>query len=82
MTVKHASVTVSTTAVAVVARTVMLTNEGSETVFVGGSGVTTSAYGAKIAAAGTLTLDLGSREQIYLICATGPVTVRALHLRS
>lgn len=96
MTVQHASLSVGTTALSVrstiadksgvgndsVAFTVTLTNEGSNPVYIGGTGVTTAAYGYKLAASGEKTLDLGESDDPYVIAGTGTNTVRVLYTRA
>lgn len=96
MAVSHASVSVAQVAISLTAgvvdkhkisgdpnavtRRVTLTNEGANIVFVGGSGVTTSAYGAKMAANAVLTLELGLDDELYAIATTGTNVVRVLHV--
>lgn len=87
MSVRHASVTVGTTATSLIAgvsdinanRSIVLTNKGAVSVFVGGSDVTTSAYGYELAAGGELALDLKSGDVPYGIAASAGQTVRVLH---
>ena len=93
MAVKHSSVAVGTSAADLISgvvdrdgkydgpsRTVVLTNEGSVTVFIGGSGVTTSAYGYKLVAGAEVSFDLNFDDVLFGIVASGTATVRALHL--
>lgn len=91
MSVKHATVTVGVAAVSLTAgiadaagdkyaRSVVITNEGAATVFIGGSGVTTADYGHKLATGGVLTIDLGPKDEPFAIAATAGHTVRVLHV--
>jgi hypothetical protein len=97
MSVSHATVTVGLTAVSLTAgvldpdstsgdtdavtRRVVISNEGAAIVYVGGTGVTTSAYGAKLAATtGQITLELGAGDEVFAISGTAGQTVRVLHL--
>ena len=84
MPIKSQSVSVATTATKLnlpddpnLGLSVALYNAGAATVFVGGSGVTTS-NGFPLAAAGTLSIDLAAGEEIYGIVATGTVAVSVL----
>lgn len=92
MAVSHSSVTVGTTAASLtagvddasgnnydVARRVILTNTGATDVYIGGSGVTTSAYGYKLAASASLALELISGDEPFGIVSTGTAVVRVLH---
>ncbi|MEU7570321.1 hypothetical protein [Micromonospora sp. NPDC049240] len=62
------------------ARSVVLTNAGSETVLLGGPGVTSSSYGYALDPAASMTLDLTSTDLIYAVVAANTSTVRMLHL--
>lgn len=89
MSVKHASVSVGTTATSLLTgvtdinenRSIVLTNAGSASVYIGGSDVTTSVYGYELAAGGELAIDLQQGDVPYGVVASGTVTVRALHSR-
>lgn len=93
--IKHTSINVTTTAASLitladkfghasgeasVTRSVLLSNEGSVDVLVGGSGVTSTAYGAKLKAGTSLAFDLGAGDVLFGITPTGTATVRALHV--
>lgn len=97
MAVAHASVTVGTTAVSLTAgvvdadsydtdqtkttRRVVISNEGGAIVYIGGPGVLTTAYGAKLAATtGQIALELGPDDEVWAISASAGQTVRVLHL--
>lgn len=97
MAVAHASVSVAQVAIALidlvadtdkiagdansVTRRVVISNEGANIVFIGGSGVTNAAYGAKLAATtGQITLELGVDDALYAIATTGTNVVRVLHI--
>ena len=97
MAISHASVTVGTTAVSLTAgvvdpdaisgtadditRRVVISNEGAQIVYVGGPGVTTTAYGAKLAATtGQIALELTRDDEVWAISGTAGQTVRVLHL--
>lgn len=96
MAVKHASVSVAQAAISLTAgvvdadrigdssevtRRVVISNEGAQIVYVGGPGVTTTAYGAKLAATtGQITLELGLDDEVYAISASGTNVVRVLHI--
>ncbi|MFD6636759.1 hypothetical protein ACFWDN_13190 [Micromonospora chalcea] len=62
------------------ARSVVLTNAGSETVLLGGPGVTASSYGYALEPAASMAVDLTSSDLLYGVVATGTSTVRMLHL--
>lgn len=89
MGVRHASVTVGTTATSLIAgvsdinnyRSVVLTNTGTASVFVGGSDVTTSSYGYELKSGGELALDLESGDVVYGISVAAGGQVRVLHTR-
>lgn len=60
-------------------RTVTVTNEGANVIFVGGAGVTTSAYGAKVAAGAVFgPVSLGDRDDLWAISTTGTNAVKTL----
>lgn len=96
MAVSHASVTVGTGAVSLTAgvvdtdrvgddstvtRRIVISNEGAAIVYIGGPGVTTSAYGAKLAAtSGQIALELGVDDEVFAISGSAGQTVRVLHL--
>lgn len=92
MAVKHAEVTVTTTAANIVAgvpdtsgqyevsRTVVLQNESEVDVFLGGTGVTTTAYGYKLVPDAEASFDLSFDDFLFAVVATGTATVRALHI--
>lgn len=97
MAVSHASVTVGVAAVSLTAlvldpdnystdpnavtRRVVISNEGAAIVYIGGPGVTTTAYGAKLAATtGQIALELGAGDEVWAISGSASQTVRVLHL--
>jgi hypothetical protein len=57
-----------------------LQNVSDADVFLGGSGVTTSAYGHKLAAGESISLDLNYGDGIYAIVATGSKSVAVLEV--
>lgn len=89
MSIAHASVTVDTTAVDLTSgvpdtggnatRSVILTNPGTAPVYLGGPGVTTTAYGYALAVGGELALDLAPGDALFGIGATAGGVVRVLH---
>ena len=91
MAFRHASVTVTTTPKDLlagapdisgyqdVARSVLLTNEGDVTVFIGGPAVTSTNYGYTLPAAGVISFDLKNDDVPYGVVASGTAIVRALH---
>ena len=58
-------------------KAIIITNNGSATIFVGPTGVTTST-GTPILAGASLPLDLGEKVIIYGIVATGTENARIL----
>jgi hypothetical protein len=90
MAIKHSKVDVGTTAVSLTAgvsetdntygRSLVATNEGAATVYVGGSDVTTTSYGYPLVAGGELALDVAGSDEPFAIAASGTVTLRLLHL--
>lgn len=92
MSIQHASVSVGTTPTSLTAgvndttgnnydtaRSVVLTNAGSASVFVGGPTVTTSDYGYELKAGERLALDLLRYDEPFGVVASGTVEVLALH---
>lgn len=88
MTIKHAKVDVGAAATSLLSvttgdrsmgRSMLLTNEGTLDVCVGGENVTTTEYGVKLAPGGQLSLDCGNGDIPYAIAASGTQTVRVLH---
>ncbi len=88
MTIKHATVTVATTATAL---NTAVTKDGTPsmtmsiqvptggaTVYVGGAGVTTTAYGYAIAAGGVLTIEMGQDEVLFGVVAASTQAVYVL----
>ena len=55
------------------------TGSGS-TVFIGGSGVTTSSYGYSLAAGSELAVQLLKGEALYGVVASGSITVNVLRI--
>jgi len=81
MAVRHAQAAITSTASAIAAtdtfelrdgggRYVTIQNTGSVTVFLGGSGVTTSAYGHKLVADGVVQLYLTDDDSLFCIAAS------------
>lgn len=61
--------------------TVVVQNpSGGSSVFLGGSTVSTTAYGHELAAGSTITVTLKRDETLYGVVATGTVTVNVLRL--
>jgi hypothetical protein len=89
MAVKHAVVEVGTTAVSLFdgitdkgykpTSTMIVQNNGSESVFVGDDEVTTSDYGLKITPGTVVVLDL-TRGDLPFAIAGSPQTVNVLYL--
>ena len=77
MAVKHAVVVVGTTPVVLNATEQagdssqsLLVSVETGTIFVGGEGVTTTVYGAKVTATSPLALDLGAYDRLYAVAAS------------
>lgn len=90
MSVRHATVAVGTTATSLTVGyvtdrdqygSVLLTNDGAASVYVGGSDVTTSVYGYELAVGGELALDLDPGDVPYGVAASAGQTVRVLYTR-
>lgn len=61
--------------------TVVVQNpSGGASVYLGGSAVSTTAYGNELAAGSTITVTLKRDEVLYGVVATGTVTVNVLRL--
>lgn len=58
-----------------------LINNGAESLFIGGSAVSTT-NGFLIPAGGSITFQLISGDQVWGICVAGPIDVRVLKGRS
>lgn len=91
MATKHATVSVGTTATALHATesgvpewsasaSQSLLISAAADFFIGGPGVTTTAYGFKVVAGTPLALDLGAGDTLYGVCATGTVDVYILRV--
>lgn len=90
MAVAHSTVTVGTAAVSLIdvndtagdkySRTVLLSNPGTNSVFLGGPDVTTGDFGYELQAGGEVSIDLGVRDVPYAIAAAPGESVRVLHL--
>lgn len=93
MGILHAAVTVGTTATNLlagvadtfqdpdeVARTLCVQNTSDSTVYLGGPGVTSSAYGFSLAAGQSVSFDLRPKDVLYAVVATGTKVVNTLHL--
>jgi len=91
MGVNHALVSVGTSAVDLTSgvtdtdqntqiRSVVLTNTGTSSVFIGGPTVTTISYGYELKAGYELALDLTLGDAPYGIAAAGGGQLRVLHL--
>lgn len=85
MALTGAIVSVSTTATALAAegsisarRSHAIQNVSSVDVFLGDAGVTTTAYGHKLAAGASLTIDLDRSEALYGIVASSTANVAVL----
>ena len=91
MAVKYATVSVGTTATSLLGgvsdesgptntRSVLLTNKGASSVYVGGADVTASASGGyELAAGAEVALDLSRGDVPYGRVASGTVDVGVLH---
>jgi len=81
MAIKHSVVSVGTTATALHAGNGRLTGHkftimvqvptGGATIYLGGSGVTTTNYGYALVAGGDYALDMNPSETLYAVVATG-----------
>lgn len=94
MAVEHARVSVGTTATLLstsvtpgasmptVAHSVAVQSpsDASASVFIGGSGVTTSSYGFELTAGSAIAFDLAAGESIYAVVASGTETVNVVRL--
>lgn len=87
MAIAHARISVGTTATLLeqaragdpTGELVLVQNpDAAKTVYVGGPGVTTSAYGHALGPAAVLSLPLDSGEAVYGVVATGTATVNVL----
>lgn len=91
MAVKHASVTVATTATDLtssirddrgfdgVTRTVVVQNKSAGSIFIGGPGVTTSSYGYELPAGSEASFDLTLGDVLYGVAAQA-TSVTILHM--
>ncbi len=91
MAIKHTTVTVGTAAVdlvssvpdltdrAVIERSLVVSNEGTVDVFLGGPGVSVTDYGLRLAAGGSMTLDLTMRDVLFAVAGAAGQVVRVLH---
>lgn len=92
MSIAHALVNVDTTPVSLTAsvadadnpgaaqvRSVILTNVGTASVYVGGPSVTTSNYGFELKTGTQLSIDLGPGDVPYAVGAAAGGQVRVLH---
>ena len=83
---KATSETVSATAAQVLATplagrtSVIIQNEGNQSVYVGHDNTVTSTNGIKISKASSATLDVSDAVDIYMISASGSMSVRFLEL--
>lgn len=89
--IKHNKVTVTTTAVSLkgtlvdtsqdgeIVRSVLYTNTGAVTVYLGGSDVTSSSYGYALAAGASVALDLYRGDEVWAVTASGSADVIGLH---
>lgn len=85
MAIKHARVTVGTTATLLDtfdmldgSGTVSIQNLGTVSVYIGGPGVTTTSYGYELKANSSLSIDMKIPETVYGVVATGTATVNVL----
>ena len=87
MSISHGIVSVGTTATALNASldggkdgsTIFVQNPtGGQAVFLGGAGVTSSAYGYKLAIDSTLRIDLNQGEALYGVVASSTQSVAVL----
>ena len=63
-----------------VSRRAIVTNEAATVVFLGGVGVTVANYGLKLAAGGSVTLELLGTDDVFCVSSAGGETLRVLHL--
>lgn len=87
MTIKHARVAVTNTATQLDTQnntglyngdSVIIQNLGTASVYLGGTGVTTSSYGYELQVNNSLAIDLRDNEPIYGIVTAGTITVNVL----
>lgn len=85
MTVEHSQPSVGTSATAVaraigVTEQISVHNPSSVAAYLGGSGVTTSAYGCVLNPSETFTADLPPGSTLYGVVATTTSTVRVMQI--
>lgn len=85
MTVEHSRPSVGTTATLVAqaigaVEQVSVQNPSSVIVYLGGAGVTTSAYGFSLSPAETFTADLPPGAKLYGVVATTTSSVNVMHI--
>jgi len=86
MAISHARPTVTTTASAIASGTndrsgqsVLVQNPSAgATVYLGGSGVTSSSYGYALAGGSDISIDLSGGESLYAITASGSQQINVL----
>lgn len=89
MAITHSKLTVGSSAVSLTAdvpdrqtkhdRAILVSNPGTDPVYVGDSSVTTTNYGYALVGGGELMLDLDPGDEPYAVSA-GSVTVYILHM--
>lgn len=65
---------------AVTRRAVVTNTHASADVFLGGEGVTSTAFGYTLKAGASLTLELGADDHLYAVSTLGGEVLRVLHL--
>lgn len=88
MTIGHAQTTVAATATPLetpstlwgsrVPVSVVFQNNSTAIMYLGGSSVTTSNYGYKLAVGGEVFIDLGPSDVMYAVVASGTAVLNAL----
>jgi hypothetical protein len=74
-------VQVSPTDDAGVSCTIQVQNLGSEAVYLGGSGLTSSSYGVSVIPGGAVTIDrLAPKDEVYALSASGNSYVAVLRI--
>lgn len=87
MTIKNANVAVTTAATRIDTQpntgtyngdSVIVQNLGTASVYLGGTGVTTSAYGYELKANASISANLRTDDQLWGIVTAGTITVNVL----
>lgn len=60
-------------------RSIMITNEGTASVFLGGVGLTATSYGVQLGSGERISLDLLPSEDLWAVAQSGSQQLRILH---